>query len=80
MRQAVHEPIESPTGPNVNLIRSFNLALRGMNRSPKTQETYLEATRQFVAFMEDRGCPPGPRGGLVASLKTKESRTNDYRR
>ena len=60
MRQAVHESIESPTGPSVNLIRSFNLALRAMNRSPKTQETYLEAVRQFVAFLYDRGMPQSP--------------------
>ena len=60
MRQST--VIESPTGPGVNLIRSSNLALRAMNRSPKTQETYLEAARQFVTFLEDKGMPQSPNG------------------
>ena len=48
--------------PGVNLLRSFSLALRAMNRSLKTQETYLDATQQFVAFLEVRGMPKLPSG------------------
>ena len=58
MRQAPSTSIESSTSPTVNaLLRSFSLALRAVNRSPKTQETYLEAARQFLSFLEDRGMP-----------------------
>ena len=42
--------------PGVNLLRAFSLALTALNHSPKTQETYLDAARQFVVFLEDRGC------------------------
>ena len=57
MRQAPSVSIEAPTGPGVNLLRSFNLALRAMNRSPKTQETYQDAATQFISFIESRGMP-----------------------
>ena len=58
MSQALPMSIEAPTSPTVNaLLRSFSLALRAVNRSPKTQQTYMEAARQFLRFLEDRGMP-----------------------
>jgi site-specific recombinase XerD len=56
-RQALHAPIETPTGPGVNILGSFSLHLRAVNRSPKTQEAYLDAAKQFLAFVADRGMP-----------------------
>tara|TARA_B100000315_G_scaffold196440_1_gene187526 strand:- start:31 stop:348 length:318 start_codon:yes stop_codon:yes gene_type:complete len=56
-RQALHAPIETPTGHGVNILGSFSLHLRAVNRSPKTQETYLDAVKQFIAFTADRGMP-----------------------
>ena len=41
MCQTPYVPIEAPTGAGVNLPETFNLALRAVNHSPKTQEIYL---------------------------------------
>lgn len=52
MRQAPSATIESSARPTVNaLLRFFSLALRAANHSSKTQETYLEAARQFLRFL-----------------------------
>ena len=53
-RQTVSPSIESPHTEGVNVTRSFSLHLRAINLSPKTQETYLDAVRQFLAFLKDR--------------------------
>ena len=58
MHKAHSLTIEASTSPSVNaLLRSFSLALRAINRSPKTLETYLEVVRQFLRFLEDHGMP-----------------------
>ena len=68
--QALHAPIETPTGPGVNIIGSFSPHLRAVNRSPKTQETYLDAVGQCrpSAIMGGVNCVTKPFGfpGLIA--------------
>lgn len=59
-RQSPSPPIESPHNAVVNVTRSFSLYLRAINLSPRTQETYLEAVGQFMAFLKDRGMPIEP--------------------
>ena len=41
---------------DVNIV-SFGRHLRAENLSPKTQETYIEAVRQFAKFLAARGMP-----------------------
>ena len=46
-------------------IRGWELHLRAGGRSPATLDKYLRSARQFVAFLEARGCrrrPPGSPG------------------
>ena len=57
MRQAVHVPIESYPSEGVNFLQSFSIHLKAANRSPRTQETYLEAANQFLRFTQERGMP-----------------------
>ena len=59
-RLPLSPPIESPHTGGVNVTRSFSLFLRAINLSPRTQETYLEAVAQFMAFLNDRGMPTAP--------------------
>ncbi len=39
------------------LITSFGRALRAANRSPRTEESYVESARQFETFLQARGMP-----------------------
>lgn len=60
MRQPLSQPIESDlvTGVNVrDAIDSFARYLRARNLSPKTIETYCEASRQLADFLEAKGMP-----------------------
>ena len=59
-RQTLPTSIETPGAEGVNMLRSFSLHLRALNLSPRTVETYLESTSQFLAFLKDRGMPTAP--------------------
>ena len=59
-RQTLSASIETPGAEGVNMLRSFSLHLRALNLSPRTVETYLESTSQFLAFLKDRGMPTAP--------------------
>lgn len=54
-------PKPLPTTPSVghieSLISSWARSLRAANRSPKTQETYLEAAHQLADFLRRHGMP-----------------------
>ena len=55
-RQALSPSIRPAGDLGVN-DRSFGRHLRAENRSPRTQETYGEAARQFAQFLADQGMP-----------------------
>jgi site-specific recombinase XerD len=44
-------------GDLTTLIPSFERSLRARNRSPKTIRSYLDVSRMFVAFLQQRGMP-----------------------
>ncbi|MBV8949415.1 MAG: tyrosine-type recombinase/integrase [Actinobacteria bacterium] len=50
-------PNRTAGGDLVLLSQSFRRYLRAANRSPRTVETYMEAVRQFLAFIDGRGMP-----------------------
>ena len=56
MRQ--HTDTVPSTNPNVNLLDHFSVHLRALNRSAKTIETYLDAVKEFVGFVDTQGMPP----------------------
>ena len=53
----VETTIDAMVGNVRTLARSWERSLRATNRSPKTRETYLEATGQLADFLEARGMP-----------------------
>jgi site-specific recombinase XerD len=44
-------------GEITHLLPSWQLHLQALNRSPKTIETYLEASRQLATFLTEQGMP-----------------------
>ena len=55
--QASPSAIISDDDLAVNMA-SFGRHLRAENLSPRTQETYTEAVRQFARFVAAQGMPP----------------------
>lgn len=57
MTAAEHRSSDMVAGDITHLLPSWQLHLRALNRSPKTIETYLEASRQLAAFLIEQGMP-----------------------
>jgi site-specific recombinase XerD len=51
------KPTNTSVGDLASLVPSFERALRAQNRAPKTIETYGEACRQLVAYLQVHGLP-----------------------
>jgi len=55
----VQKPVSTASDPGAlaALVPSWDLSLRASNKSPKTRETYAEATGQLLAFLAEHGMP-----------------------
>lgn len=54
-------PVQCPCTASVSdlstLVPSWSLSLEAENKSPRTIESYTDATSQFAAFLRERGMP-----------------------